>query len=101
SLLPTPMASNCYDCSVTFQYVHGRLARGHVVSWIGIATYLRGFESRVRQPAVFGSTPRIPYRAHRLRALGNAVMPEMSRLVGECILRREAELASASVPPQS
>jgi hypothetical protein len=37
-----------------------------------------------------------PGRPQRVLALGNAVMPDMARLVGECILRREAAGAASS-----
>jgi DNA (cytosine-5)-methyltransferase 1 len=55
---------------------------------------LEEFEQRICQPAVFRSDPGLPGRPQRLKALGNAVMPDMARLVGECILRREAMKAS-------
>jgi DNA (cytosine-5)-methyltransferase 1 len=53
-------------------------------------------EQRICQSAVFREPPGFPSRPQRLKALGNAVMPDMARLVGECILRREAACATSS-----
>jgi DNA (cytosine-5)-methyltransferase 1 len=55
---------------------------------------LEEFEQRVGEPALLGSPAGIPHRFHRLRVLGNAVMPEMAQLIGERILRCEVELGS-------
>jgi hypothetical protein len=61
-----------------------------------VSPFLEAFEQRICQPAVFRSDPGLPGRPQRLKALGNAVMPDMAHLVGQCILRREAMKASMS-----
>ncbi len=43
---------------------------------------------------IFRSPPGISGRPQRVLALGNAVMPDMARLVGQCIVRREARMAA-------
>lgn len=41
-------------------------------------------------PPFCGMAPRIPDRSHRLKALGNAVVPQIAELLAECILKAEA-----------
>jgi hypothetical protein len=93
SLLPTPMASDCYNSSTTFHRVQSRVDRGHLVGWIGIAVYLRHLNKGYANPRFSEAHLGLPSRPQRLKALGNAVMPDMAPLVGQCILRREARMA--------
>jgi hypothetical protein len=34
----------------------------------------------------------IPERVHRVRSLGNSIVPQLAEWIGECILIREMEL---------
>ena len=34
----------------------------------------------------------LPGRAHRLRALGNAIVPQIATFLGQCLLRAEGRL---------
>jgi hypothetical protein len=94
SLLPTLMASDCHHASTTYRRVQSRVDRGHVVGWSGLAVYLRHLSKGYANPRFSQAHLGLPGRPQRLKALGNAVMPDMARLVGECVLRREARKTS-------
>jgi len=60
----------------------------------GIARFFRGFpEIGEIEPTICGGVDGIPGYAHRLKGLGNAVVPQIPELIGRAILKKLGENA--------